>query len=130
MQNVHHPALHGLVEIDQEVPARDQIEVRERRIPDHIVVREQHERAELLADPVAAWLLDEEPGQPFGRDVGRVGQGVEAFARRGKRVGVDVGGKSCRVSGASGFPHVCSASSIAIEYASSPVAQPAIQTLI
>ena len=29
-----------------------------------------------------------------------------------------------RVSGASGFPHVCSASSIAIEYASSPVAQP------
>ena len=68
--------------------------MRERRIPDHIVAGEQHERAELLSNTVASWLLDEEPVEPLGRDVGRVGQGVEPFASRDKRVRVDVGCKN------------------------------------
>ena len=51
------------VQVDQDVAADDQIQMRERRIPDEIVVREQHDFAQLAAHPVTSGLALEEPPQ-------------------------------------------------------------------
>ena len=68
-----HLLLQARLEIDQQVAATDEVHARERRIGDEVLPREDHHLAQRLADPVAAFLLDEEPPQPLGRDVLRRG---------------------------------------------------------
>ena len=94
MKRLDDPLLHRPIQIDQQVAAGDQIEMRERRIADDVVVREQHHLAQLAANPVAAGLALEEAraGAPR-RDVGDVRFAVEALARRGDRLLVEIGGE-------------------------------------
>ena len=121
--------LHRPIQIDQQVAAGDQIEVRERRILDDVVMREQHQLAQLAADAVAAGLAAGKTGAGAPRTRRRLPRRVQALARHGDRLLVEVGGEHLDRRRASAVA-ACSASSIATEYASSPVAQPATQTRI
>jgi hypothetical protein len=60
----------GLDRVDQDIAAGDQVDVRERRLLEQIVYREQDRIAELLADPVSLALTDEEAPQTIFTDVG------------------------------------------------------------
>ena len=57
------------LQIDQEVAATDQVHAREGRIAHEIVPREDDLLAQRLDHAIAAFFLDEETPQPFGRDI-------------------------------------------------------------
>ena len=86
--------LGGAIQVDQEVPARHEIEVREGRILYQIVVGKQDELAQLASDPVAGGLAVEEARQPRFRDVTHLVVTVESVARRRDRVLVEISGKN------------------------------------
>ena len=54
------------VQVDQQVPAADQVETRERRIADDVLRREHDQVAHLLANLVTVGRGEEETTQPFG----------------------------------------------------------------
>ncbi len=85
--------LGGAIQVNQEVPARHEIEVREGRIPYQIVVGEQDELAQLASDPVAGGLAVEETREPRFRDVTHLVVTVESIARGRDRVLVKISGK-------------------------------------
>ena len=114
VEHLQHPLLRGAIEVDEQVAARHQIEMRERRILDHVVVREQHHLAQLLAHAVGVALLAEEAAQPLRRHVGGVVQRVEALARA-----CDRAPRRCRWRRSARRAHrpgrpACSASSMAM----------------
>jgi hypothetical protein len=79
--------------VDQQVAATDEVDARERRVREHVVPREDAAVADRLADPIAAFRLDEEPVQALLRhDLGDVLR-VEAGTGRLDRGGVEVGGE-------------------------------------
>ena len=63
-------------QVDQEVPADQDVELREGGVHDDVLGGEDHHLADLFAHPVAPLLLDEEPAQALRRnvrgDVGRI----------------------------------------------------------
>ena len=61
--------LQARLEINQQVAATDEVHARERRVADEVLPGEDDHLAQRLADPVAAFLLDEEPPQAFRRDI-------------------------------------------------------------
>src|SRR4029079_18356131 len=63
VHQLHHALLGGAIQVDQEVPARHEIQVREGRILDQVVVREQDRVSQILAYPVDIPLFDEKPLQ-------------------------------------------------------------------
>ena len=63
MERLDQPLLDRPIQVDQQVAAGDEVEVRERRILDDVVLREEHHLAQLAADAVAGRLADEEPLQ-------------------------------------------------------------------
>src|SRR5689334_20301207 len=69
MQQWHDALLQLGVQIDQQVSARDETELRERRVLDDIVHRENAELANVLTDPIAAALAREESLEPLRGDV-------------------------------------------------------------
>ena len=93
MKHRHHPLLGLMVQIDQQVPAANQVQAGEGRIADHVVRGKDHALPDLLADPVVRPLLDEEPPQPLGRHVGGDGLGIDAGPGLFQGMFVDVGGK-------------------------------------
>ena len=66
--------------VDQKVPARYEIETRERRVGENVVHREYDVRAQFGRDPVVAILFGEKPGQSFWRHVG-----LDRVRDRGRR---------------------------------------------
>ena len=54
MERLDQTILDRAIQVDQEIPAGDQIEMRERRIANHVVTGEQHALAQLAADAVEA----------------------------------------------------------------------------
>lgn len=94
----HQPLLQRGAEIDHQVAARQDVEPRERRVEDDVVLREQHHLADALVDAVAAGLFGEEARQAIGRDVARDRRRVLAGAREGDRVGTEVGGKHLQLA--------------------------------
>ena len=56
-------------QVDQEVPAGNQVEPRERRVGQEVLYREDHRRAQLGSNLVAVVLLGKEACQPRRRDV-------------------------------------------------------------
>ena len=66
MERLDHAFLDRPIQVDEEVAAGEQIEVREWRVLDEIVEREQHQLAQLPANAIAARLADEEAPQAFG----------------------------------------------------------------
>ena len=81
------------VHVDQEVAAGDQVEARERRVPDDVVMSEHAALAQRAADPIGAILPDEELLQALGRDVVLDRQGIAPVARQLQRGNVDVAGE-------------------------------------
>ena len=80
-------------EVDEQVPARDQVEPGERRVADQVVAREQAQLPDLLDHVVLAALLEEEPLEPLGRHVLGDRQRVGPLAGDGQGPLVDVGGE-------------------------------------
>jgi len=76
------PPLQLGLEVDEDVPAEDEVHAGERRIPRHVLLREHHRLADLPVHPErAVVLLHEEPAEPRRAHVrGDVG-GVLAAAR-------------------------------------------------
>src|SRR5262245_374714 len=91
MEGLEDPLLRRAVQIDQQIAARDQIEVRKRRILDDIVVREENHLAQFAPDPIARAFVMEEALEPLLGHVHDVGVGIETLARRRDRVLVEVG---------------------------------------
>ena len=82
--------------IDQEIAATDQIELRERRVLDEIVLGKNEHVADGLVDAIGAairMLLIEKVGQPLWRNVGDDAGGVNTGARMVDGFAVDIGGE-------------------------------------
>ena len=86
MEQAENPLLHIGIEVDQHVAATDQVELRERRIADHILFGEHHQIAHLLADAIGVLPMDEIAAEQIARDVG--GNALRVNARPGERQGV------------------------------------------
>lgn len=99
VEQLHDAILGAAAEVNEKIPARHEVEVREGRVLDEVVVGEQHRLAQLPANAVPVRLLDEEPAQSLGRDVGRVVRRVEAVTRHGDRLLVDVRGEDLYAGG-------------------------------
>src|SRR4029450_3121103 len=69
MKRLGDPLLNRAIQVDQQVATADEIQVRERWIFDHVVVREQHQLAEFTPDAVAGRLALKETVQPLFGDV-------------------------------------------------------------
>ena len=93
VEDRNEPLLQIRAEVDHEVAATDEVELRERRILDDVLLGEDEQVADPLVDAVAAVLGGKKPGEPFGRDVGGDAGGIDAGARGGDRPAVDVGGE-------------------------------------
>ena len=98
------------IDVDQEVPAAEDVQLRERRIDEDVLRRKDHQVADFFLDPVALALTHEEPRQPLGRHVRGDARGERALAGLLDGVMVDVGGKDLdrraflAVSGPPGTP--------------------------
>ena len=71
--------LHLSVEIDQHVPAGDEIDARKWRILEQAVPGEQHDVAQLARDTVMVALTGKEAPQPFFRHVGFYGDRITSL---------------------------------------------------
>ena len=93
MEHLQDLALHLAVQVDQQVAARHQVQPRERRVAQDVVLGEQHLLAQRLHDAVAAGVLGGEATQQRRRDVGGHRFEVLAVAAARQRRFVDVGGE-------------------------------------
>ena len=90
-EHLQHMALRRAIEVDQQIPAADHIEPRERRVVQQVVHREQHRLARRTGHAKLVCVAVEEAAQPLGRHVLRDAFGIQAPARDGDRLLVDVG---------------------------------------
>ena len=87
-------------QIDQEVPAGNEIEPRERRVREQVLDREHHGFAQIAHHPVSLAFPRKKTGQA------RPGHSIRGFrsikARAGKRdgLGIDIGCKNLKLGGA------------------------------
>ena len=91
MEHLQYFDLRFPIQIDQQIAATDQVEPRERRVAQHVVMREQHVLAQFLLDAVVRGVLREELAHAARRHVGENRIGVQAGARKGDGPFVDVG---------------------------------------
>ena len=75
------PLLEHRPEVDEQVPATDEVELRERRILRHVLAREHAHVAHGFADLKAAAVLDEKPPPPRHRHNRRDARRVDAGPR-------------------------------------------------
>ena len=91
MKNGEHPLLQGRPEVDEHVPATDQVEVAEGGIPGQVVPCEDAHVADRPADLITPLHPAEEPSQPLRRDVRgnllRIGAGPRLRESRLAQVG-------------------------------------------
>src|SRR6185312_17430278 len=71
MEKRNDAALERALEIDEQIAARNQVELRERSVLDEVVHREDAHIADVLDDAVGVAVLDEETLEPLGRHVAR-----------------------------------------------------------
>ena len=90
------PFLQLGAKVDQQVAAAQQIEPRERRVLDHVLLRENQHVADHLVHAVGAevWFDGKETRQSLGADVGCNAERVETGAGGSNRATVDVGGEN------------------------------------
>ena len=81
------------IEVDQQVPATEDVQLRKRRIDEDVLRRKDHQVADFFLDPVALALADKKPRQPLRRHVRGDARGKRAPAGLLDGVLVDVGGK-------------------------------------
>ena len=93
MEEGQHPALHGLIEVVEQIAAAHHVEPRERRVARHVVRGEDAHFADRLGDLVAAIGLEEEAPQPLRRDLRsdafRVTPGARPLDRLRAHVGAE-----------------------------------------
>src|SRR5436190_15691472 len=85
------------VEIDEEVAARDKVEVGKRRIAQQAVRRKHHEISNFPLYPVVLAFFREIAVQPLFRDVRADGTEIGALPRGGERGGIKVRGEQLQV---------------------------------
>ncbi|MNM95355.1 hypothetical protein D3C81_1077950 [compost metagenome] len=85
--------LHFPVQVDEQVTAYHQVQLRERWIGQQVVPGEQHFFANVLAYAVILIFLDEELAQPGRGNIGGDGIGVNAQPADIDRALVEVGGE-------------------------------------
>ncbi len=88
------------LEVNQQVPATDQVHARERRVAQDILPREHAQLPEALAHPVAAVLFHKETPQPFRRDLVHQALEVKPVAGFHQQRLVEVGGEDLQPRGA------------------------------
>lgn len=82
-------------EVDEQVAAADEVQLRERRVPVHVLLGKDEQVSHVLVNPVfPAGLGGEVVGEPFGRQVLGNGGGVNAGPGRGDGRGADVSGEN------------------------------------
>ena len=91
VEQLEHAALEPALEVDQQVPARDQVEPGERRVLEQAVRGEQDPLAQALGHLVPTGHLAEKAPEPFGAHVGLDGPGVDPGPGRLDRVLGQVG---------------------------------------
>ncbi len=99
MEQGNHPGLGLGQQIDQQIPAGNEVEAREGRVGEHILYGEHHRGAQVGVDAVAMLFSQKEARQARRRNIGFDGVRVEAIPGDGDRPGIDVGGeqlKPCR----------------------------------
>ncbi len=79
------------VQIDEEIAAAHQVQMGERRVLEHVVMRKQDRLSQVAAHPVLVALADEEPAESLGRDVGHICMAVASLARIGDCGRVEIG---------------------------------------
>jgi hypothetical protein len=78
------------VEINEEVPAGDEVNVRERRVFEHAVVCEDEEVAQLTPHSIMIALVHEVPAEPFLADI-RCDRGrISALPGEGERPDIEI----------------------------------------
>src|SRR5262245_12257354 len=80
VKQIDYLALRVGLKIDQDIPADDQIEPRKGRILQEVVLREHHDVAQRLGDPVPALLVAKEPVQSLARNVIGDGRRIQSVA--------------------------------------------------
>ena len=80
-----------LVEIDQQIAARDQVDPRERRIADHAVRGEDAQVAHLLAERIADAVAAEKAVDPLWADILQHRRRIACRPGNGDRRVVDIG---------------------------------------
>ena len=93
MANLDHAILGGPIQVDQQIAARHEIEVRKRRVANDVVVREQDQLAQLAPDPVAADLAMKKSLEPGVRKVGNFGTAIASLACPRHRLLVEIRSK-------------------------------------
>ena len=96
MEQRHQLLLQCRTQIDQQVPAGEQVQPGKRRVRRDIVRREYHHLADLLADPVLAAILPEEAGQALRRHIAGNACRIKPLAGPGNAIGVEVGGEDVK----------------------------------
>ncbi len=81
------------LQVDQEIPAGDEIDAGEGRVVQHVLDREDHEVSQLLPDAIEPILSDEKLGEPRGADVRRDALGIAPRASDLDRRRVEVRGE-------------------------------------
>ncbi len=85
VEEIDDVALQFALQIDQEIAADDQVETREGRIAQNIMLGEHHDFPHLLADAIAVVLFGEEPSQPLRPNFAFDGVGIETLAGAAQR---------------------------------------------
>ena len=100
VERLHQAFLQVVVQIDQQIAARDQVHPREGRILDHAVRREDAHFADLLDHAPVLAVLAEPALQPFRRDAGQWCP-IASGAGTADRLVVDVGGEDLHLGAGS-----------------------------
>ena len=96
------------VEVDQQVPAHQDVQARDRRVLQHVVVTEDHHRADLPPGPVAAaGQLFEVAFPPLRRDVGEAVRIVDSRARPRRLFTIRTASPTSRRSGGNATSKSC-----------------------
>ncbi|OPY60663.1 MAG: hypothetical protein A4E57_04398 [Syntrophorhabdaceae bacterium PtaU1.Bin034] len=90
MEKGYDPVLKLGIHVDQDVPAREEIEAGKGRVLDEILYREDDLLPDVLLDPVAVVFPDEEAAEPLLAHVARDIRGVGAGPRPVHGLGIDV----------------------------------------
>ena len=94
MEQRDHALLHSWVEVDQQIPAANQVELGKGRIAGKVLRRKHHRVAQRLAGFVVWLLMHKIALQALGRYVVGNAFGVQTQACRFQRLLVDIGGEN------------------------------------
>src|SRR5947207_15685979 len=98
MKNLEELFLELWPQINEQVPATDQVDPGKRRVPERVVTREHAQLAHRPADPILVIALYKKLAQPLGRNVRRNTFRIPSEPGLLDRFLVDVGGENLKPS--------------------------------